>query len=71
MLLIQIKNLQVVMANTPDMNLTELSARDMRKVYMITYSQGNLEKCPDRKTFAEFVLKAFDFDFPLNESSSL
>ena len=59
------------MANIPDMNLTELSARDMRKVHMITYSQGNLEKCPDRKTFAESVLKAFDFDFPLNESSSL
>ena len=50
------------MANIPVMNLTELNTRDMRKVYMITYSQANLEKCPDRKTFAEFVLKAFDFE---------
>ena len=29
---------------------------------MIKYSQANLEKCPDRKTFAEFFLKAFDFE---------
>ena len=50
------------MANTPVINLTELNTRDMRKVYMITYSQENLEKCPDRKTFAEFFLKAFDFE---------
>ena len=50
------------MANIPVMNLIELDARDMRKVYMITYSQVNLEKCPDKKTFTEFVLKAFDFE---------
>ena len=50
------------MANIPVMNLTELNTRDMRKVYMITYSQANLEKCPDRQTFAEFVLKVFDFE---------
>ena len=45
-----------------DMNLTEVNARDMRKIYMITYNQANLEKCPDRKAFVEFVLKAFDFE---------
>ena len=50
------------MANIPDMNLTKLNARDIRKVYMITYSQANLEKCHDRKTFPEFNLKAFDFE---------
>ena len=50
------------MANIPGMNLTELNVRDTRKVYMITYSQSNLEKCPDRKTLVEFVLKAFDFE---------
>ena len=44
------------------MNMTELSARDMRKVNMKTCSQANLEKCPDRKTFAEHVWKAFDFE---------
>lgn len=48
------------MADTPEM--TELQARDMRKVYMITYSQADLSKCPDRKTFADFVLKAFNFE---------
>ena len=52
------------MANIPDMNLTELNARDMRKVYMITDS--HLEKCPGRKNFAEFVLKAFDFEVNAN-----
>ena len=35
------------MANMPGMNLTELNARDMRKIYMITYSQVNLGKCPE------------------------
>ena len=50
------------MANIPGMNLTELNVRDPRKVYMITYSQSNLEKCPDRKTLVKFVLKAFDFE---------
>ena len=49
------------MANIPDSNLTEINERDMRNVCMITYSQANLEKFPERKTFAEFVLKAFDF----------
>ena len=44
------------------MNLTELNARDMRKIYMITYNQANLEKCPHRKAFVEFFLKAFDFE---------
>ena len=29
------------------MNLTELNARDMRKIYMITHSQINLGKCPE------------------------
>ena len=51
------------MANIPDSNLTEINERDMRKVYMITYSQANLEKFPERKTFAEFVLKGKAFDF--------
>ena len=51
------------MANIPDMNLTELNAKDMKKVYMITYSQANFpEKCSDRKTFAQFVPKVFDFE---------
>ena len=50
------------MANMQHMNLTELNARDMRKVYVIIYRQENLEKFPDRKDFAEFVLKAFDFE---------
>ena len=31
------------------MTLTELNTRDMRKVYIITSSQANLEKCPNRK----------------------
>ena len=43
----------------PDMNLTELNAWDIGKVYMITHSQINLEKCVASKNFAEFVLKEF------------
>ena len=50
------------MPNIAVMNLTERNARDMGKVYMITYSQANLKKCPDRKTFADFPLKAFNFE---------
>lgn len=48
------------MASITDVNSTELNSRDMRKVYMIKYSQTNLEKCPVRETFTEFVLKVFD-----------
>ena len=39
------------------MNLTELNAWDIGKVYMTTHSQTNLEKCVASKNFAEFVLK--------------
>ena len=44
------------------MNLAEVNTRDMKKIYMTAYSHANLEKYPDRKTFAEFVLKTFDFE---------
>ena len=50
------------MANITEINLTELNARDMRKVSLITLSQANLQKWPDRKTFAEFILTVFDFE---------
>ena len=42
------------------MNLTELNARDMRKIYMITHSQVIWENV--LKIFPEFFLKAFDFE---------
>ena len=32
------------MANITEINLTELNARDMRKVSLITLSQANLQK---------------------------
>ena len=50
------------MTNITDMNLAEVNTRDMKKIYMTAYSHANLEKYPDRKTFAEFVLKTFDFE---------
>ena len=49
------------------MALTELNVKDMRKVYMITFSHVNFEKCPNRKNLSlkgskasKFLLKAFD-----------
>ena len=56
----------MVIANIPDMNLTELNARDMRKAYMIIYSKINweknlLEKVMAQKKFAEFTLRSLDF----------
>ena len=43
-----------------------LNKRCIRKVYLVTYSQVNEEKCSDRERFAEMVLEAFD---PRKESS--
>ena len=43
-----------------------LNKRCIRKVYLVTYSQADKEKCSDRERFAEIVLEAFD---PRRESS--
>ena len=41
-----------------------LSWRDVRRVYLITYSQANLEIVPTREAFAHIILDAFDNAVP-------
>ena len=43
-----------------------LNKRCTRKVYLVTYSQVDMEKCSDRERFAKMVLEAFD---PRKENS--
>ena len=40
-------------------NTKELSSRQLRSVYLITYSQADLTKFPSRETFAEAVTQKF------------
>ena len=42
-------------------NIPELGARVVRQVYLITYSQANIELVPTRQRFADLVLEAFNF----------
>ena len=44
---------------------TELGSRVVRQIYILTYSQANLEFFPTRQSFAEAVLYAFG-DSPAN-----
>ena len=37
----------------------EIGGRDLRKVYLITYSQADVNKFPTRQSFADAVLAAF------------
>ena len=46
-------------SSSSDSEICELGRRDVRKVYLITYSQANTLKFPTRNSFAEAVLKAF------------
>ena len=48
------------MESDEDFNDSSLDSRCLRKVYMITYSQAEAKKCPDRESFAHEVLQAFD-----------
>ena len=36
-----------------------LNSRDLRRVYLITYSQADVDKFPTRASFAEAVIAAF------------
>ena len=45
-------------------NCESLSSRDVRGVYLITYSQANLEIVPTREAFAPFILDALDNAVP-------
>ena len=47
----------------PDKDFSEssLDSRCVRKVDLITYSQADPKKCPDRESFAHEALEAFDF----------
>ena len=46
-----------VMEESPESR--EISTRSVRKVYLITYSQADLERFPSREAFANTVLAAF------------
>ena len=37
-----------------------LGKREIRKVYLVTYSQANLSKFPSRSSFASAVVNAFE-----------
>ena len=41
-------------------NSESLSSRDVRRVYLITYSQANLEIVPTREAFTRIISDAFD-----------
>lgn len=43
-------------------NLTELGRRDVRKVYLITYSRADPALCGTRQDFANIVIEAFEFE---------
>lgn len=40
-------------------NTKQLSSRQLRSVYLITYSQADLTKFPSRETFANAVIQKF------------
>jgi len=39
--------------------MSQLNARDLRSVYLITYSRANLLKVPNREAFSQMVCNAF------------
>ena len=41
-----------------------LNSRDVRRVYLITYSQANLDIVPTREAFARIILDAFENAVP-------
>ena len=45
-----------------EMATDSLGARDTRQVYLVTYSQADLEKFPSRKEFADALVFAFSKD---------
>ena len=46
------------MQQSSDSNV-EIGRRDLRRVYLITYSQADVNKLPTRHSFADAVLAAF------------
>ena len=46
------------MEPSSDENL-ELDPRQVRQVYLVTYSQANTTKFPTRRSFAEVVVRSF------------
>ena len=53
------KTITIVVQSLSDSEECELGRREIRKVYLITYSKANISKIPTRKFFAEAVIKAF------------
>ena len=50
--------MSTILSSDEDFDETSLAAQ-VRQVYVITYSQANLEKFPTRRSFAECVQQAF------------
>ena len=47
----------------------ELGVREVRRVYLITYSQADTTKVSSQQRFAEIVLEAFQLRHVSNEST--
>ena len=45
----------------------EMGAREVRIVYLLTYSQADVTKVPSRQKFADYVLESFHFRRTSNE----
>ena len=52
-------------------NSDSLSSRDVTVVYLITYSQANLEIVPTREVFAPIILDAFDNAVPESNAAEI
>ena len=48
------------MTSSSDSDFEGLDSRALRKVYLVTYSKADREKCSDRESFSQLVLEAFD-----------
>ena len=47
-------------SQTDDISEGNLGLREVRRVYLITYSHADTRKVPSRQRFAEIVLEAFE-----------
>ena len=61
---IQVLDLSTLTENVAGADATEqsesLGSRQVRSIYLITYSRGNEEIVPNRESFVQLVLDSFD-----------
>ena len=60
-----------VLSEVDSTNSDSLSSRDVTVVYLITYSQANLEIVPTREVFAPIILDAFDNAVPESSAAEI